>query len=87
MDGRARVAKNLRRIRIEQAVSQEHLAVDAGIDRTYVGGIEREEFNPTVDILDRLAAALKIGVAGLLALPDPAHQVPLPLKRGRKQTA
>ncbi len=58
MDGRARVANNLRRPRIERGVSQENLAVDAFVDRTYVSGIEREEFNPTVDILDRLALAL-----------------------------
>lgn len=87
MDGRARVAKNLRRIRIERAVSQENLAVDAGVDRTYVGGIERQEFNPTVDVLDRLAAALKVDVAEFLVLPDPAHQSPAPLKRGRKPSA
>jgi hypothetical protein len=31
------------------------VAFDAGIDRSYVGGLERLEENPTVDLLDRLA--------------------------------
>jgi hypothetical protein len=33
------------------------LAFDAEVDRSYVGGLERREENPTVDVLDRLAAA------------------------------
>ena len=46
MDGRTRVAWNLRRIRVERGLSQEALAVDADVDRTYVSGIERGSFNP-----------------------------------------
>jgi len=67
MDGRARVANNLRLLRIERGVSQENLAVDTSVDRTYVSGIERQEFNPTIDILDRLALALHVDVAEFLA--------------------
>lgn len=84
MDGRARVAWNLRRIRTEQKVSQEHLAVDAGVDRTYVSGIERQEFNPTVDILDRLAKALSIDIAAFFEAPNADAAPPEPLKRGRR---
>lgn len=84
MNGRARVAWNLRRIRASRGVSQESLAVDAGVDRSYVSGIEREEFNPTVDILDRLAAALAVDVADFLLLPDPAAPQPQPLRPGRR---
>jgi transcriptional regulator with XRE-family HTH domain len=56
MDGRALVAWNLRRIRVARGLSQERLAYDAGVDRSYVGGLERCEENPTVDILDQYAA-------------------------------
>ena len=52
------VAWNLRRLRVARALSQEALAVDAGIDRSFVGRIERGIENPTVETLDRLAAAL-----------------------------
>jgi hypothetical protein len=35
---------------------KERLAHEAEVDRSYVGGLERQEENPTVDVLDRLAA-------------------------------
>jgi transcriptional regulator with XRE-family HTH domain len=38
-------------------LSQENLAVDAGVDRTYVSRLERGLENPTVGILDQLADA------------------------------
>jgi DNA-binding Xre family transcriptional regulator len=60
MRGRALVAWNLRRIRVNRGLSQKKLAFDSGIDRSYVGGLERQEENPTVDFLDRLAKALSI---------------------------
>ena len=51
MDARARVAWNIRRLRVERQVSQEAFAVDAGIDRTYVSRLERGMENPTVAVL------------------------------------
>jgi transcriptional regulator with XRE-family HTH domain len=60
MDGRALVAWNLRRIRVKRGLSQERLAFDADADRSYVGGLERREENPTVDLLDRLAKTLEV---------------------------
>ena len=41
MRGRDLVGANLRRLRVERHVSQERLAFDAGVDRSYVGGMER----------------------------------------------
>ena len=60
---RALVAWNLRRVRVKRALSQERLAFDAGVDRSYLGGLERQEENPTVDVLDRLASALSIPIS------------------------
>lgn len=57
---RERVARNLRRLRQEKSLSQEELAHRAGINRNYVGMLEREEYAATVDILDKLAAALGV---------------------------
>lgn len=45
--------------------SQEELALVAGIDRSYVGGVERGERNLTFTVLCRLAEALKWDVAAL----------------------
>ena len=52
------VAWNLRRLRVKRGFSQERLAYDAEVDRSYVGGLERQEGNPTVDVLERLARTL-----------------------------
>ena len=84
MDGRKRVAWNLRRIRVAQDLSQESLAVDAGVDRTYVGKLERGLENPTVGLLYRLAAALSVDVADFFVKPRPNDTPPKPLKGGRR---
>jgi transcriptional regulator with XRE-family HTH domain len=84
MKGRALVAWNLRRIRVRRGLSQERLAFDAGVDRSYVGGLERQEENPTVDVLDRLAKTLAVHVSELFAEPAKGSSPPEPLKRGRR---
>lgn len=84
MDGRALVAWNLRRIRVKQNVSQERLALDAGVDRSYVGSLERREENPTVDVLDKLADALRVPIAELFVVPVKGTPRPDPLRAGRK---
>jgi len=45
--------------------SQIALANKAGMDRTYVGGIERGERNPTFEILEKLAKALGVSLEEL----------------------
>ena len=84
MNGRALVAWNLRRIRVERGLSQERLAYDAGVDRSYVGGLERCEENPTVDILDRLATTLSVPIAEFFVVPVKGSSPPMPLRKGRK---
>ncbi len=84
MKGRALVARNLRRIRVKQGISQERLAADAGIDRSYLGGLERQVENPTVDLLDRVAAALSVTITDLFAHPAPGEKPAKPLKAGRR---
>ncbi len=48
----------IRHVRTEGGLSQEALAVDAELDRSYMGGIERGEHNLTLINLHRIAAAL-----------------------------
>jgi transcriptional regulator with XRE-family HTH domain len=60
------VGKNLRHLRQAQGWSQEDLALTAGLDRTYVSGVERGIRNPTVLVLSQLASALQVEVAVLL---------------------
>lgn len=83
MKARQKLAINVRRIRVERGLTQERLGADSGVDRAYVGGIERQSENPSIDVLDKLAAALEIEVAALLATP-PSSEMPANLKVGRK---
>jgi transcriptional regulator with XRE-family HTH domain len=53
------VGENVRRAREAIGLSQEELGDKAGIDRTYVSGVERGVRNPTVKVLARLAEALE----------------------------
>jgi transcriptional regulator with XRE-family HTH domain len=69
MNGRALAAWNLRRIRVKRDLSQERLAFDAGVDRSYVGGLERQEENPTVDLLDKLAKTLSVPLSEFFTEP------------------
>ena len=84
MRGRDLVGANLRRLRVERGLSQERLAFDAGVDRSYVGGMERGEENPTVDVLDRLATMLAVHVGELLAPLGESGWGKAGLRRGRK---
>jgi transcriptional regulator with XRE-family HTH domain len=54
------VARNLRRLRRSGGLTQEELADRAGLNRNYIGMIEREENAPTVDALEQIAKALGI---------------------------
>ena len=84
MKARALVAWNLRRIRVKREISQERLAYDAEVDRSYVGGLERQTENPTIDLLDRLVATLGVPLADLFIQPARGAAVPKPLPKGRK---
>jgi len=60
-----RLGENVRAQRETKALSQEALAAEADLDRTYVGGIERGERNPTILSIHRIAKALETSIAAL----------------------
>jgi transcriptional regulator with XRE-family HTH domain len=66
MDVRHRLAANVKKLRKERGWSQEALADEAGLDRTYVSGIERVVRNPTVTVVERVALALRCRLGDLL---------------------
>jgi transcriptional regulator with XRE-family HTH domain len=66
MDIRRRVGANVRRFRQELGLSQEALAFEAGLHRTYLSGVERGVRNPTVLVLQEIATALKVPAWRLL---------------------
>lgn len=57
----------MRRIRKEQSISQEELALLAAVDRSYMGRVERGDNNVATMTLVRIAKALGISVADLMS--------------------
>jgi transcriptional regulator with XRE-family HTH domain len=66
MEIQAVVGKNVKRYRELRGASQEELAFESDLHRTYVSGVERGIRNPTVAIVARLAVALGVKPAKLL---------------------
>ena len=58
--------ERVREKRIEQGLSQEELAVKAGVHRTYIGMIERAEKNITLSNVEKVARALDISITDLI---------------------
>ena len=84
MNGRDLIAFNVRRLRVEQEMSQERLAYDAGVDRSYLGGLERGEANPTIDLLERIADTLGVPLIELLSAIEEGATKSEGLPKGRK---
>lgn len=85
MNSRALLAWNVKRLRVERGLSQERLAADSGIGRTTIGDLERELAAASVDLIDRLAAALSVEPAALLSTPALHEAPPNNLAKGRKR--
>jgi transcriptional regulator with XRE-family HTH domain len=83
MEGRKLVAHNIRRLRVARNISQERLAFDAGVDRSYLGGIERGEENPSVDTLEKIAAILVVEIRDFFDAMD-GEENQTGLRPGRK---
>jgi len=61
-----RLARNVRRLRMEKGWSQERYAFEADIHRTYVSEIERARRNPTVTVIEKLAKPFGVSPGRLL---------------------
>ena len=57
--------ENLRRLRIQKKLSQEHLAIDADIPTNQIGRIERGEIGTSIPTLYVIAKALNIEIKDL----------------------
>lgn len=84
MDVRKIIGWNLRALRVERSLSQERLALEAGIDRSYIGRVERGSENVTVNSLESMARVLDVHVRRLFDEPA-SEEVPPPLPSGRKR--
>ena len=62
-------AANLRRLRHEKGLSQDDLAYEAEVSRSYLSQLEKGAFYASLKIIGRLAEALGVEPAKLLKLP------------------
>lgn len=66
MDVRQVFGTNVRRLRLEKGMSQEEVGFAAGIDRTYVSGVERGLRNPSLVLAQKFAEGLEVDLFELL---------------------
>jgi transcriptional regulator with XRE-family HTH domain len=62
-------ARNLRKARHDKGLSQEALAHEAEVDRTYISALERGVYSATIDMVDKLANVLSVEASTLLERP------------------
>lgn len=84
MEARRVVGWNLRRIRVDQHLSIEELAGRAEVDASFVARIERGTANPSIDVIERLAKALKVRLTALVEESALGTRPPRPLRAGRR---
>jgi transcriptional regulator with XRE-family HTH domain len=75
MDLREAFATNLRRLRHAKGLSQDDLAYEARVSRSYLSQIEKGVFFASLNVLGKLATALEV---------EPAELLKLPPKKGRR---
>ena len=70
IDLKANLARNVRAVRTDLGMTQEMLAESSGLHQTYLSDVERGKRNVTLDVVTRLAEALKVSPLELLASGD-----------------
>ena len=66
------LGRELRQARRTADLTQEELAARAKVDRTYISDIENDKVSPTVDMLERLCAALGVKVSAIISQAEQA---------------
>ena len=64
---RAGFGRAVRAARLERGLSQEDLAAESGLDRTYISGLERGARNPALSTIEKVSRALEVKVSVLMA--------------------
>jgi transcriptional regulator with XRE-family HTH domain len=72
-------ARTLRELREKARISQEKLALEAGVARRYMSGLEQGEHNPTLNLVYRLLGPLKISFVAF------AHHLDTHVKTDKKR--
>jgi len=67
LSGRELLSKNIVRLRSARGWSQEALAFEAGLHRTFIAHVERQVRNISVDNIEKIATALGVSIQELFA--------------------
>ncbi|MHB9106065.1 MAG: helix-turn-helix transcriptional regulator [Armatimonadota bacterium] len=70
MEREYRIRNNVRRVRVQQGITQQELASSAGVTRQTIGLIEVERYNPTVALAFRIARALQTPIENLFWMEE-----------------
>ena len=65
MDIRNKFGQQVKKLRLERGLSQEKLAYEADLDRTYIPSIEKGERNVSITVIEKIAKALKVKISDL----------------------
>jgi transcriptional regulator with XRE-family HTH domain len=63
-----RFGRRVRELRKKRGLSQERLGLEAGLDRSYMGGVERGERNVSLVNVEKIAKALRVKLQLLFTL-------------------
>lgn len=80
------LAWNVKKLRVLKGMSQERLSLEAKLERVAISQIERQQVNPGLDSLGRIADALGVHIAELLTEPSENEPPPSNLRPGRRGT-
>lgn len=65
MDIKQKFGNNVKKFRLEKGLSQETLALESGLDRTYIPGIEKGERNVSINVIEKISKGLKVEIKEL----------------------
>jgi len=65
MNIKEKFGNQVRKFRLENGMSQEKLAFEADLDRTYIPSIEKGERNVSITVIEKIAKALKVKISDL----------------------
>lgn len=62
-----KIGESIRLLRLKKGLSQEQLALQAGVNTSYLGQVERGENNPTIHTLEKIAIGLEVPISSLMS--------------------
>jgi transcriptional regulator with XRE-family HTH domain len=65
---------NVRRVRLKRGMTLESLATEVGLAYSYLGGIERGQRNPSLNVVERIANVLESDPAKLFSTSPPSER-------------